>query len=183
MAKSGGNRWLIGVIVILVLALVGAVCVGAGALVLVSQSRETTGPAAVNNTPGPGRSSAPTRVPSGSSAAPGGGNILRLPGGQGGSVDPPTLDSALSGDAASAVYIVEIFSGLVSLDPNLKVVPDLAEKWDLSDDRMTYTFKVMEPSQPLQVRLDIEAQENGLLEGRVGLMDGQELSFTQFIYP
>ena len=37
-------------------------------------------------------------------------------------------------------YVAEIFSGLVTLDQNLKVVPDIAEKWDVSDDRKTYTF-------------------------------------------
>lgn len=60
---------------------------------------------------------------------------LRVPGG-----DPVTLDPALAGDATSATYIVEIFGGLVTLDQNLKVVPDIAERWDLSPDGRTYTF-------------------------------------------
>ena len=63
------------------------------------------------------------------------GAILNLPGGE-----PPTLDPALTQDATSATYIVEIFSGLVTLDPNLEVVPDIAESWELSDDGTTYTF-------------------------------------------
>jgi len=33
-----------------------------------------------------------------------------------------------------------IFSGLVSLDPQLNLTPDLAEKWDLSADGVIYTF-------------------------------------------
>lgn len=146
MAKSGGNRWLIGVIVILVVVLVGAICAGAGYVGLkLNEQQASSGPSTQNkaqsSTPAPGSTGvAPTRAPSSPAGAPSGGNVLRLPGGQGGSADPPTLDPALSGDAASAVYIVEIFSGLVSLDPNLKVIPDLAEKWDVSDDRMTYTF-------------------------------------------
>jgi ABC-type transport system substrate-binding protein len=130
MSKNGeGNRWLIGIVLILVLALVGAVCVGAGALVILSQQ---SGPA-----PQAGATRAPTRAPV---AAPPGKNVLRLPGGQGGGGDPPTLDPALAGDAESAVYIAEIFSGLVTLDQNLKVVPDVAEKWQVSDDRTVYTF-------------------------------------------
>ena len=32
------------------------------------------------------------------------------------------------------------FSGLVSLDPNLNLVPDLAESWDVSADGTVYTF-------------------------------------------
>lgn len=60
---------------------------------------------------------------------------LRLPGG-----DPITLDPALASDAESARYIAEIFSGLVTLDQNLNVSPDIAEKWDVSDDGTVYTF-------------------------------------------
>ncbi|MDE3090115.1 MAG: peptide ABC transporter substrate-binding protein, partial [Chloroflexota bacterium] len=60
--------------------------------------------------------------------------------GSGGGGDPPTLDPALAGDAESAVYVAEIFSGLVTLDQNLKVAPDIAKSWDISDDRLTYTF-------------------------------------------
>jgi ABC-type transport system substrate-binding protein len=32
------------------------------------------------------------------------------------------------------------FSGLVSLDPNLNLIPDLAESWDVSADGTVYTF-------------------------------------------
>lgn len=54
--------------------------------------------------------------------------------------DPPTLDPALTQDATSAEYIVEIYSGLVALNTKMEVVPDLAERWELSDDGKTYTF-------------------------------------------
>ncbi|HXH21122.1 MAG TPA: peptide ABC transporter substrate-binding protein [Dehalococcoidia bacterium] len=54
--------------------------------------------------------------------------------------DPITLDPALAGDAGSATYIVEIFGGLVTLDRDLKVVPDIAERWEVSPDGRTYTF-------------------------------------------
>jgi oligopeptide transport system substrate-binding protein len=60
---------------------------------------------------------------------------LNLPGGE-----PPTLDPALTQDATSATYIVEIFSGLVTLNQDLEVVPDLADSWELSDDGTIYTF-------------------------------------------
>ena len=56
--------------------------------------------------------------------------------------DPITLDPALVLDAGSATYVVEIFSGLVTIDKDLKVVPDLAEKWDVSPDGKTYTFTI-----------------------------------------
>ncbi|HYM15572.1 MAG TPA: peptide ABC transporter substrate-binding protein [Dehalococcoidia bacterium] len=54
--------------------------------------------------------------------------------------DPLVLDPALAQDAGSAVYIAEIFSGLVRLDKDLKIQPDLAQSWDVSPDHLTYTF-------------------------------------------
>ncbi len=45
--------------------------------------------------------------------------------------DPATTHS--SGDK-------RLYSGLVSFDPNLNLTPDLAEKWDVSDDGTVYTF-------------------------------------------
>jgi oligopeptide transport system substrate-binding protein len=69
---------------------------------------------------------------------------LRLPGN-----DPITLDPALATDADSAAYIVEIFGGLVTIDPDLKIAPDIAaelptrENGDIVDNpdgTVTYTF-------------------------------------------
>ncbi len=54
--------------------------------------------------------------------------------------DPPTLDPALASDATSATYIVEMFSGLVTLDPELNVVPDIASSWVTNEDGTLYTF-------------------------------------------
>ena len=54
--------------------------------------------------------------------------------------DPLFLDPAVAQDAGSAVYIVEIFSGLVRLDKDLKIQPDVAESWDASADGKTLTF-------------------------------------------
>ncbi|RIK24649.1 MAG: peptide ABC transporter substrate-binding protein [Chloroflexi bacterium] len=81
----------------------------------------------------------PAQNPSTNNTAPG-GNVLRLPGGSGMGGDPPTLDPANTSDVESATYIVEIFSGLVGFNKDLKIVPDLAEKWDVSNDGKTYTF-------------------------------------------
>jgi len=55
-------------------------------------------------------------------------------------IDPFTLDPGVSGDMTSHEYIAQIFSGLVRLDDNLNVVPDIAERWDISNDYKTYTF-------------------------------------------
>ncbi|MCH8224690.1 MAG: peptide ABC transporter substrate-binding protein [Chloroflexi bacterium] len=78
-----------------------------------------------------------------SSQVPQGGTLLRL------WVDPPTLDPHLTGDVTSAVIIVEVFGGLVTIEPQnpsniddqqLEIVGDLAERWEISDGGRTYTF-------------------------------------------
>jgi len=53
---------------------------------------------------------------------------------------PVTLDPAISSEMTSHAYIMQIFSGLVRLDENLDVVPDIAESWERSEDGKTYTF-------------------------------------------
>lgn len=90
----------------------------------------TLGGQQASPTKGTGSPGQPTAVP----PAPG-AKVLRLPGGE-----PPTLDPALAGDATSAEYIVEMFSGLVGLNDKLEVVPDIAQKWEVSPDGKTYTF-------------------------------------------
>ena len=54
--------------------------------------------------------------------------------------DPPTLDPHLTGDTTSAFLVVEIFSGLVALNSDLELIPDIAERWEISDDGLVYTF-------------------------------------------
>ncbi|HLF72621.1 MAG TPA: peptide ABC transporter substrate-binding protein [Dehalococcoidia bacterium] len=54
--------------------------------------------------------------------------------------EPIDLDPALIRDAGSAQYAVEVFSGLVQLNADLKVVPDIAESWTISPDGKVYTF-------------------------------------------
>ncbi|MCE5258821.1 MAG: peptide ABC transporter substrate-binding protein [Chloroflexi bacterium] len=53
---------------------------------------------------------------------------------------PPTLDPAMVQDSTSAEYVVHLYSGLVTLNNKLEIVPDLAERWELSADGKTYTF-------------------------------------------
>ena len=54
--------------------------------------------------------------------------------------DPPTLDPALTSDTSSAFVVIEVFSGLVTIDADLNIVPDIATRWDLSNDERTFTF-------------------------------------------
>jgi len=59
-------------------------------------------------------------------------------------IDPLTLDPAVSGEMTSHGYIVQLFSGLVRLDDNLEPAPDIAQRWEVSDDGRTYTFYLRE---------------------------------------
>jgi oligopeptide transport system substrate-binding protein len=55
--------------------------------------------------------------------------------------DPLTLDPACASDVDSANYIVEVFSGLVTIDREQQIVPDIAESLpEVSDDGTVYTF-------------------------------------------
>jgi oligopeptide transport system substrate-binding protein len=112
------NRWIWIPITIAVVACLLVTC-GGGALYLWYQDEGFTSP----------------KPTSGEEPLARLGATLNLPGGE-----PPTLDPALTQDATSATYIVEIFSGLVSLNQNLEIVPDIADRWELGDDDTTYTF-------------------------------------------
>jgi len=53
-----------------------------------------------------------------------------------------SLDPIRAQSVQEAEYVVHIFSGLTALNEKLEVVPDLAEKWQVSNDGRTYTFTV-----------------------------------------
>src|SRR3990170_5776920 len=70
--------------------------------------------------------------------------------------EPLTLDPHIAQDADSAVYIVEIFGGLVTLDPDLKIQHDLAAELPTAenggktvnaDGTVTYTFHIRDTAQ------------------------------------
>ena len=74
--------------------------------------------------------------------------VLRLRG-----PEPITLDPHIIQDAASALYVVEIFGGLLTLDTNLEIQPDLAVEIPTTenggkvinpDGTVTFTFKLRE---------------------------------------
>ncbi|MBM3943441.1 MAG: peptide ABC transporter substrate-binding protein [SAR202 cluster bacterium] len=88
--------------------------------------------------PKPSSAPSPTSVPSTSlqqeAAKPRGGRLVRL------GSDPTTLDPQKASDTTAAAILVEVFGGLVTIDPDLNIVPDLAERWDISPDGLVYTF-------------------------------------------
>lgn len=58
--------------------------------------------------------------------------------------EPVTLDPQIANDAGSRLVILNIFEGLVRLDANNDPVPGAAESWEVSTDRMMYTFTLRE---------------------------------------
>ena len=56
--------------------------------------------------------------------------------------DPPTLDPHLTTDTTSSGVVVELFSGLVTMNTDLQLVPDIAESWEIDDTGTVYTFSL-----------------------------------------
>ena len=53
---------------------------------------------------------------------------------------PTTFNGLYSSDNASSEVISLVFEGLVNSDPSLAPEPALAERWEISDDGLEYTF-------------------------------------------
>lgn len=54
--------------------------------------------------------------------------------------EPPSLHPGLAEDTTSSAILINIFEGLTVSDANGDPTPGIAEKWDISDDKKTYTF-------------------------------------------
>ena len=122
---------------LLTLLAVAAAC-GGGPTVAVPDptAAPTEDPAAQQDSGGQAEMSEPEVAKDGITEAPSGGVFRRV------WSDPPTLDPALVTDTTSSGVVVEVFSGLVALDTDLRLVPDLAESWEISPDGTVYTFTI-----------------------------------------
>lgn len=58
------------------------------------------------------------------------------------SAEPPKMDPMMSSSLYDRQVYQSIYDKLVDMDENGKIVPMLAEKWDISDDKKTYVFKL-----------------------------------------
>ena len=97
-------------------------------------TKETTAPTSIpvqTTPPTPAAAPAPERD------RPVGGTMTRL------FSDPPTLDPHKTSDTTSAFIIGEVYSGLVTLNTDLQIVPDIAERWEISEDGTVYTFHLL----------------------------------------
>jgi ABC-type oligopeptide transport system substrate-binding subunit/class 3 adenylate cyclase len=55
-------------------------------------------------------------------------------------LDPPTLDPTMAGGTTSGAIICQLFSGLVDLSPEMNVVPDVAQSWEVLEGGRKYIF-------------------------------------------
>ena len=81
---------------------------------------------------------APEVVPTEPAMGSQGGRLVRL------FSDPPTLDPHITTDYLAAAIVNEVFGGLVTIDPSIEIVPDLAKQWDISPDGRVFTFRLRE---------------------------------------
>lgn len=56
--------------------------------------------------------------------------------------EPPALHPGQATDNVSGAVLDQVFEGLMRVDQNDKVQPGMAEKYDVSDDKKTYTFHI-----------------------------------------
>ncbi|MBD3307482.1 hypothetical protein GF339_13720 [candidate division KSB3 bacterium] len=54
--------------------------------------------------------------------------------------NPPTLDAYLSSTTATRQVSIYMFETLVTFGDNYEIIPQLADSWTISEDRLTYTF-------------------------------------------
>lgn len=55
-------------------------------------------------------------------------------------VEPISLDPIFPADDDTCNWLIQLFSGLVSLNAEKVIVPDVAHKWEILDDGRTYIF-------------------------------------------
>ena len=62
------------------------------------------------------------------------------------------------------------------------IVPE-PEEVSETDDRVVYRFSIDDRTRTPTIRFSLEYDEPGVTTGRIGMNDGPELTFWQFVYP
>jgi len=91
------------------------------------------------------------------------------------SSDPMSLDPQVVETDSGKLIATNCYEGLVRLDENYKIIPGVAESWEISDDGLTYTFHLRKDSkwQLLKSYKDVLPDENYLetFDNRVTAQD------------
>lgn len=81
-----------------------------------------------------------------------------------------TLDPAFARNQSIMWVVHQLYNTLVEIDSNLNIVPSLAKSWEISDDRLRYTF---------HLRNDIYFQDNEIFSGNKGRkLTAQDVVFS-----
>ncbi|MEW6363845.1 MAG: ABC transporter substrate-binding protein [Acidobacteriota bacterium] len=83
--------------------------------------------------------------------------------------EPGAIDPAFVEDAYAGNIVSQVFDGLVAVDENLNIVPEIAQSWQVSPDRHTLTF---------EIRADARFHN-----GRTITADDFVYSFTRLVEP
>src|SRR5690242_16840780 len=113
----------------------------AGAILVAACGGSTATSAPASQAPAsaePGQSAAPSESAAAGTPKDGGTLVVAIPG------DIKRTDPALIDDSNTSYVMQNVMEGLVSLKPGTtgEVDPALAESWTISDDGLTYTFKI-----------------------------------------
>ncbi len=82
----------------------------------------------------------------------------------------PTLDPAFAKSQATMWPAHQLFNTLVEIDDSLHIVPSLARRWDISPDRIIYTF---------HLRRDVWFHDDPAFpEGKGRLMNAQDIVYS-----
>ncbi len=94
-----------------------------------------------------------------------------------------TLDPAFAKDQRNIWVCNQLYNGLVRLDKDLNVVPDLAESWDVSKDGTLYTFQLKRNIHFHDTELlFVEPRDDGIFDGNHGWSNMRTVNAEDFKY-
>ena len=89
------------------------------------------------------------------------------------------LQPAVTGRREARVWLSRQFLDSSKIDT---IVPTPV-RVEGSADRIHYVFHMAKPGDPLLVSFNIQAEQIGLVDARIGVDDGHEVRVKQFVYP
>ncbi len=96
---------------------------------------------------------------------------------------PTELELSVASSAVSQDQVeVWLSSDYLERIEITSIVPEPEEVRE-TDDRVVYRFSIDDQAQKPTILIALEHDDPGLSSGRIGVIDGPELTFWQFVYP
>jgi hypothetical protein len=96
---------------------------------------------------------------------------------------PSELEVSIAGGADNRdqieIWLSTDYVGRIEIT---SIAPE-PEEVSVAGDRVVYRFNVDDQSGASVIRIALEPDDPGFTTGRIGVMDGPELTFSQFVYP